>query len=199
MTTVGSPRPCFFRRSGGAVYAAERRNPPTANATIGQPALHGEEDHDREAHRVDDERVDRESLAAHDARDHRVRRVEVAGVVGGIGADLEVEEVVHDVVRHVREHDAETGEGEVRPVDARIAEHREQSGEAGGHEGHREHARPGQPQPLRHGVERALRRVGGGEHVEPLLGQALLLVDDGVGHGRSVSPLTRAQPPGTGS
>ena len=47
--TVGSPRPCFFSRSGGAVYALESRKPPSAKPTIGQPRCDGEHDHDREA------------------------------------------------------------------------------------------------------------------------------------------------------
>ena len=125
-----------------------------------------------------------------------MRRVEVARVVGGVGPDLEVEEVVHDVVRHVREHDADRGEGEEAPVDARVAVDGEQPAEARGHERHRQHAGPGDPQPLRDRVERALRRVGGGEDVQPLLGQALALPDDGVGHARRGYPLPRR--PGRG-
>src|SRR2546421_874185 len=36
-STVASPRPCFFSRSGGAVYATESTNPLNANTTIGHP------------------------------------------------------------------------------------------------------------------------------------------------------------------
>ena len=55
------------------MYAAERRKPPSAKPTIGQPARDGEHDHDREADRVDHERARREALAGDDARQHRVR------------------------------------------------------------------------------------------------------------------------------
>ena len=117
--TVGSPSPCFFSRSGGAVYAADRKKPPSANARIGQPRSTVRYEHDREAARVHHERVDREAAPRDRARDHRMRRVEVARVVRGVGADLEVEEVVHEVVGHVREHETDRREREQPPVDAR--------------------------------------------------------------------------------
>ena len=83
---------------------------------------------------------------------------------------------------------------EERPVDVRVAVHREQPTEPGGHERHRQHAGSRDPQPLRDGVEGALRRVGGGEDVQPLLGQALALPDDGVGHGGEAIPASSPGP-----
>src|SRR6185312_8935126 len=35
--TSGSPRPRFFNRNGGAVYATDSTNPTSANASTGQP------------------------------------------------------------------------------------------------------------------------------------------------------------------
>ena len=141
--TVGSPSPCFFSRIGGAVYAAERKKPPSAKPMTAGPRSAVRVDHDREAHHVDDQRVHREAAAGDHARDHRVRRVEVARVVLGVGADLEIEEVVHDVVRHVREHEAERGKREEAPVDVRVAEHGEQPAESGRDERHRAALRRG--------------------------------------------------------
>ena len=162
-----------------------------------QPSLGGEENHHAEAHDVDDERVHRQPGAGDDARDHRVRRVEVAGIVLRVGADLEVEEIVHDVVRHVREDEPDRGDGEESPVGVRTAERGEQSTEPGRDQGHWEHTGTGEPQPLRHRVEGAFRRVGRGQYVQPLLRKTLLPVERRVSHAPKV-PAVRGlclQPP----
>ena len=62
-STVGSPRPCFFSRSGGAVYAADEQEPAERERDDRPAALHDQHDHDREAAHVDDERARREALA----------------------------------------------------------------------------------------------------------------------------------------
>jgi hypothetical protein len=83
---------------------------------------------------------------------HRVGRVEVAGVVLPVGPDLHVEQVVHQVVRHVGEHDADGRHREPAPVHVGVAIDREQTGDCGGDQGHGQHARPGEIEPLRNWV-----------------------------------------------
>ena len=56
-----------------------------------------------------------EPLACDHTRQHRMGRVEIAREVLTVGPDLEVEEIVHEVVGHVREHDAGRGEREPSP------------------------------------------------------------------------------------
>ena len=111
-------------------------------------------------------------LARDHARQHGVRRVEVARVVLAVGADLEVEEVVHQVVGHVREHDADRREREPSPRDVGVAVDREQARDRGRDQRHREHAGAGQVEPLRHRVEPARRRVRRGEDVLPVADEA---------------------------
>ena len=78
---------------------------------------------------VDDQRVRRELAARHHTRQHRVRRVQVARVLLAVGPDLEVEQVVHEVVRHVREHETDRRQREPSPCDVGVAVHREQPGD----------------------------------------------------------------------
>ena len=68
------------------------------------------------------------------------------------------------------------GEREPAPRRRRVAEHRQQPGERGRDERHRQHAGAGQVQPLRHGIEPARRRVRRGEHVLPVAQTTATLV-----------------------
>ena len=67
-------------------------------------------------------------------------------------------------------------EREPAPRDVGVAVDREQAGDRGRDQRHRQHAGAGQVQPLRHRVEAARRRVGGGEDVLPVVQQAVRLV-----------------------
>ena len=172
MSTVGSPSPCFFSRSGGAVYAAESRKPPSANATIGQPRATVSTIMIARQIKLTTSAHAGEALAGDHARQHRVRRVQVAGVVLAVGADAQVEEVVHQVVGHVGADDPDQGEGEPAPRDVVAPVDREQSGDRPGHQGHGENPGPGQVQPLRNRVQAPFGGIRGGEDVLPVVKKA---------------------------
>ena len=108
------------------------------------------------------------SLGDH-ARKDRVRRVQIPRIVLAIGADAEVEEVVHQIVGHVREHDADRGQREPSPGDVGVAVHGEQTRHCGGNQGHRQHAGPGQIEPLRDQIHAPGGRIRGREDVAPIV------------------------------
>ena len=140
-------------------------SPASANAMISGPAHGREVQHDRGADRVDQEDRDPELALGHPARQDRVRRVERPDVVVGVDAARRVEVVVDHVVRGVRQHEPDDGDGEEAPIDRRpagdaIRLDREQPTDQPGPDGHREDGGPRDDQPLADRVERSsLRRI----------------------------------------
>ena len=128
-------------------------------------------------------------LAADHPGQHRVRRVERPRVVLGVEADLDVEQVVHQVVGHVGQHDADqrrarTGRGGSRRCARRAARRRAPAVSVIGSTDARvstSHFDTGSSRPV--------RRVGGAQHVPPLGEQARFAsVLRNVSHGREPRP-----------
>ena len=80
----------------------------------------GQEQHDREVDRVDEEDRRAELALRHPARQDRMRGVEGADVVVRVDAALEVEVVVDHVVRRVGDDEPDHRQHEVQPVDSTV-------------------------------------------------------------------------------
>ena len=106
-----------------------------------------------------------------------MRRIERARIVGRVAADLGVGEIVHHVVRDVRDQDADDRERQPEPVDAvdrgvaagrPIGNRREQQRDQTGEQRQRKDAGPGDDEPSGEAVDdTALGWVGGEECVSP--------------------------------
>ncbi len=129
----------------------------------------GQREHheDRQVGDVDQKDRHQERPAAHQTRQHRVRRVQGTRVVGAVRAHLGVEQVVHQVVGNVGQGDPDQGEDEPAPVQARLP-YRQQCRNQARYQRHRQDGRPGDHEPSRDGVDRRIgRRVGRANGVRP--------------------------------
>ena len=108
------------------------------------------------------------------ALEDRVGRVHGPRVVGLVQPRRAVEQVVHQVVGRVGQHDPEEGQSEQPGVEVVVVDG-EQAGDEPGGERHGQHRGPGQEEPLADDVHLARGgRVGGGQHLLPAGQEALV-------------------------
>ena len=102
---------CTRPRAGSRRARTRRSASPRATVSTIMIARHKSVDHERARREAACGVMTPDSTGC---GEYRLR-----GIVLAVGADLEVEQVVHQVVRHVREHDADGREREPAPRDAR--------------------------------------------------------------------------------
>ena len=154
--------PQRWGRVGEAEEEAPRANPSHDPATKRPSTTRM-----RQIHRVHDERAVASPALGDHPRQHRVGRVEGAGVGRGVRPHLDVEQVVHEIVGHVGQDEADEGEDEQAGTEPGTVDGQQRRPRPG-HQGHGQDRSPGEHQPARHGVEgTARRRVGGAQHLAP--------------------------------
>ena len=153
------------QRRGGV---GDRQREPRQGEAHHRPSPVGGQHHqDGEVGDVHDQCRAGQASPRHHARQHGMRCVQGARVRHGVGTDLGVEEVVHEVVGAVGQDQAGEGEDEQSGVEA-AAVHGQARRHRAGHEGHGKDGRPGEHEPARHHVEGTPRgRVGGAQHLDP--------------------------------
>ena len=158
----------------------DRQQEPTQRERDHRPtAEHEQHDQDREVGDVDRDRGRQQPSAADHPRQDRMGRVQGPRVAVGVGADFEVEEIVHQIVGDVGEHQPDRRQREQAPPHVLVVIRREQSRDCGCGERHRQHRRARDHEPARYGVHASGRRVGRPHHVTPVVEESRARVDAG--------------------
>jgi len=125
-------------------------------------------DQDDEVERVQHQEGDHHGPPRRHPRQNRMWRVKRARIVGGVGAQALVEDVVHEVVAGMGEHYADGGQQEQPDVEAR-GTNRQQAGQSRRGQRHRLDASAREDEPAADDVVCTGRRVAGRHDHPPCL------------------------------